>query len=325
MPGKKVAKPVRKASPKKVAPKKKAAPKKRAAPKKTVKKVAPKAATVCLEGYKISKAGKCIKDKKYTTVISSTPLMANIAKQETPAQVAQVLINAGIPPPPPNALKALANADSSSQVKQIINLNAPPAPPMKQIKTFGPINQKRDLQSMLNSRFRAKNPAEVVKADPKLAGLLAQQKTPFGVAKVFIAKGLPLPGVSQLNKIADATTASGVKQLVVKGDLQSQLNARLKAKSLGPAQEVMKSGVDLSSYNAAKSIDALRKCYAKSAHLQSPAREQKQKECDAIHSLSAAAKQQSKAALTKAIEAVKAATKPTMSMQANDYESYSYE
>lgn len=324
MPGKKVAKPVRKAFPKKVAPKKKAAPKKRAAPKKTV---SPKAATVCLEGYKISKAGKCIKDKKYTTVISSTPLMANIAEQNTPAQVAQVLVNAGIPPPPPNALKALANADTSSQVKQIINLNAPAPPPMPmpEGKIFGPVNQKRDLQSMLNARFRAKNPAEVVKSDPKLAGLLAQQKTPFNVAKVFVAKGLPVPGVSQLNKIADATTASGVKQLVVKGDLQSQLNARLKAKSFGPAQEVIKSGVDMSSFNAAKSIDALRKCYAKSAHLASPDREQKEKECAAMHKLSAAAKQPTKAAITEAIEAIKKATKPTLPMQANDYQSYPYE
>lgn len=292
MPGKKVAKPVRRASPKKVAPKKKAAPKKRAAPK---KKVSPKAATVCLEGYKISKAGKCIKDKKYTTVMKSIPT-------------------------PPNALKA-------SQVKQIINLNAPAPPPMPtpKGKIFGPVNQKRDLQSMLNARFRAKNPATIVKADPKLAALLAQQKTPFNVARVFIAKGLPVPGVSQLNKIADATTASGVKQVVVKGDLQSQLNARLYAKSYGPAQEVTKSGVDLSYYNAAKSIDALRKCYAKSAHLFSPAREQKEKECDAMHKLSAAAKQPTKEAITKAIGAIKKASKPTMSMQANDYESYPYE
>lgn len=30
--------------------------------------------TVCLEGYKISKAGKCIKDKKYQTIIASIPM-----------------------------------------------------------------------------------------------------------------------------------------------------------------------------------------------------------------------------------------------------------
>jgi hypothetical protein len=30
--------------------------------------------TVCLEGYKISKAGKCVKDKKYQTIIASIPM-----------------------------------------------------------------------------------------------------------------------------------------------------------------------------------------------------------------------------------------------------------
>jgi hypothetical protein len=37
-------------------------------------KRAPKVATVCLEGYKISKDGRCIKDKSYQTVVSSMPL-----------------------------------------------------------------------------------------------------------------------------------------------------------------------------------------------------------------------------------------------------------
>jgi hypothetical protein len=30
--------------------------------------------TVCLEGYKISKAGKCVKDSKYQTIIASIPM-----------------------------------------------------------------------------------------------------------------------------------------------------------------------------------------------------------------------------------------------------------
>jgi hypothetical protein len=58
---------------KKVTPKRAA---KKSAPKIVVvkRRVAPKVATVCLQGYKISKAGRCIKDKKYQTVIQSSPI-----------------------------------------------------------------------------------------------------------------------------------------------------------------------------------------------------------------------------------------------------------
>jgi hypothetical protein len=38
---------------------------------KAPRKNLPKSATVCLEGYKISKAGRCIKDKKYVSYVTS--------------------------------------------------------------------------------------------------------------------------------------------------------------------------------------------------------------------------------------------------------------
>ena len=44
------------------------------------RKLAQRSATVCLEGYKITKNGKCIKDKKYKLVIDKVPVTPEIQK-----------------------------------------------------------------------------------------------------------------------------------------------------------------------------------------------------------------------------------------------------
>ena len=46
--------------------------------KSPIKKRAPKSATVCLEGYKISKAGSCIKDNKYVKSKKNLPKSATV-------------------------------------------------------------------------------------------------------------------------------------------------------------------------------------------------------------------------------------------------------
>ncbi len=93
---------MKKAAPKKAAPKK-AAPKKAAPKKAAPKKAAPKKAEkttppICLEGYKISKAGRCIKDKKYQTIVATIPM----------------------PPPPPPAPGMKAPVSKPKTVKQLI-------------------------------------------------------------------------------------------------------------------------------------------------------------------------------------------------------------
>ncbi len=140
---------------------KKPAAKKPAAKKPAAKKPkAKKIATVCLEGYKISADGRCIKDSKYTTIIAS---------------------GISAPPPPP--------------------MHPAHLPP----KVFGPVNQKKDLQSLLNARFKVQGPApEVVKAGSSIKRILEGEKFKIN-QRDLIKKSI---------KVAQSPTPAAIKEVM---------------------------------------------------------------------------------------------------------------
>lgn len=51
---------------------------------------------ICLEGYKITKAGRCVKDKKYQTIVASIPM--------APPHPRAAVSYRGPPPPPPRPM-----------------------------------------------------------------------------------------------------------------------------------------------------------------------------------------------------------------------------